>query len=219
MCNLSAGTSTTITLVSGYNPGSLCVNRMYLTNAPPVTALANYSVKVSEVDAANGGTMTLQTVVQGFVGTACRSLSNKIYAVYSLSSSNGSPTNFPTPAPVVTTPAPQDARIGTSSLVFAPAASSIKFSFTGGPQTWEVPQRIGFIHIDACGGQGGSLSSNQGYGALPGRVSTIIYVSPCQTLYIHVGGPGVASRGTLLVFQRVTARSTSSAGRAMGTWC
>ena len=58
-------------------------------------------------------------------------------------------------------------------------SSAVAFSFTGGKQTYIVPDGVGFILIDACGGRGGG-----GDGGFGGYVSVFMPVTPLSTLYV-----------------------------------
>jgi PKD repeat protein len=73
-----------------------------------------------------------------------------------------------------------------------PAGSST-FSFTGGVQTWTVPQGVTSISVDirgARGGQGYNTISGYSEGGMGGRVQAVIPVTPGEVLNIYVGGQG-----------------------------
>lgn len=62
------------------------------------------------------------------------------------------------------------------------------FSYTGGVQYYTVPKKVNAIYVDMVGASSGSGGSGTpGYGA---RVTTTIYVTPGDQLYIYVGGQG-----------------------------
>ncbi len=65
---------------------------------------------------------------------------------------------------------------------------SKEFSYTGGRQSWVVPNGTNFIEVDAYGAQGGS-------GGKGGQVHARLAVTPGETLYIYVGGKGADQHG------------------------
>ena len=63
------------------------------------------------------------------------------------------------------------------------------FEFTGGEQTFEVPDGITSIEVAAIGGKGGDEGPAI-QGGEPAEVTGILSVTPGQILYIEVGGNG-----------------------------
>lgn len=75
------------------------------------------------------------------------------------------------------------------------------YSHTGGQQTFTAPAD-GYYELDLAGAQGASNLRGDGIsvietipGGKGGRVVTTLFLSKGQTLYINVGGQGIASRG------------------------
>jgi hypothetical protein len=78
------------------------------------------------------------------------------------------------------------AAVLSSASVFA-AENSVQFEFTGNIQTWQVPQNVNQVKIEAWGAQGGADGNSGGYGAY---AYGFIDVTPGNTLNIYVGGQG-----------------------------
>ncbi|MFH1228117.1 MAG: PEGA domain-containing protein [Planctomycetota bacterium] len=70
-------------------------------------------------------------------------------------------------------------------------AGTATFNYTGSPETWTVPDGVYEINVDVRGAQGGAgyYGTAGGKGA---RVQTMCSVTPGETLYIYVGGQGIA---------------------------
>ena len=67
------------------------------------------------------------------------------------------------------------------------------FNFTGGQQSFVVPQGVASIHIQAWGAQGADTTLvDTGLGGLGGFAEGDLAVTPGQTLEIFVGGQGTA---------------------------
>ena len=67
----------------------------------------------------------------------------------------------------------------------------IVFYYTGDVQTFDVPQNVGSLFIEAYGAQGGDGGpATSGQGGLGGYASGVFNVTPGQTLYVYVGGKG-----------------------------
>jgi hypothetical protein len=64
-----------------------------------------------------------------------------------------------------------------------------KFSYTGKPQQFKVPQNVSKVTVDALGARG---AGTNGAGA---RVLATIPVTPGETLAVYVGGQGDAANG------------------------
>jgi hypothetical protein len=81
--------------------------------------------------------------------------------------------------------------------VAGPAASALKhshtFNFTETEQTFEVPQGVTAITVDAYGG--GTHSGRDKRRALGGRTKATLPVTPGETLYVFVGGGGFNGGG------------------------
>jgi uncharacterized repeat protein (TIGR03803 family) len=70
-------------------------------------------------------------------------------------------------------------------------AQQVVFNFTGGAQTWVVPNGIASISVDARGGAGGDNELDAvPLGGRGGRVQTTIAVTAGETLTIYVAGRG-----------------------------
>ncbi len=64
------------------------------------------------------------------------------------------------------------------------------FSYTGAMQTFTVPDAVTSVNVIAYGAQAGAgVASTAGKG---GQITTDLAVTPGQTLYVYVGGQGVA---------------------------
>jgi hypothetical protein len=66
-------------------------------------------------------------------------------------------------------------------------------SFSGGPQTFTVPENVCAITMDAFGAEGGDGDVDSqvfGTGALGGRATAAVSVTPGETLQVLVGGAG-----------------------------
>jgi hypothetical protein len=67
----------------------------------------------------------------------------------------------------------------------------IVFNYTGGAQTWTVPNSVSSVIVDARGGEGGGSSIDHPVlGGKGGRIQTTITVTPGEILTIYVGGKG-----------------------------
>lgn len=64
-----------------------------------------------------------------------------------------------------------------------------QFNFTGGQQSWVVPNGVSSIMIEAYGAAGGNDTARGGYG---GYASGDLAVTAGQTLYFYVGGQGTS---------------------------
>jgi len=74
-----------------------------------------------------------------------------------------------------------------------PSPAAQTFTFTGAPQTYQVPIGITSIQVVAIGAKGGSyFGTAGGQGA---RVTATLPVTPGETLTIYVGGPGTNDVG------------------------
>jgi len=69
------------------------------------------------------------------------------------------------------------------------ATVTCTFSFTGGSQTWTVPQGVTSASFDVQGAQGGSSGGTGGNG---GRAVDTLGVTPSAVVNVFVGGAGGA---------------------------
>ncbi|GAA4355359.1 hypothetical protein GCM10023185_18120 [Hymenobacter saemangeumensis] len=70
---------------------------------------------------------------------------------------------------------------------------TVTFTYTGGPQTYNVPAGVTRLAVDALGAEGGRpsfIAAPPGRGA---RVQTTLAVTPGQVLSVYVGGQGSGS--------------------------
>jgi uncharacterized repeat protein (TIGR01451 family) len=90
-------------------------------------------------------------------------------------------------------------------LPSAPAAfaATASFTYTGAEQTYIVPLGVTSVTIQATGAPGGTGVFAGAPGGLGALVTATVPVSPGETLYVEVGGPGVTGACT----------GTSSTGR------
>jgi hypothetical protein len=70
-----------------------------------------------------------------------------------------------------------------------------QFNYTGGMQTWAVPQGVTSIQIEACGAEGGTASDNTSFGGYGAVISGIFTVTPGMECSIVVGGMGLNGSG------------------------
>jgi len=70
-------------------------------------------------------------------------------------------------------------------------AATASFTFTGAERTYVVPLGVSSVTIRATGAPGGTGASPGAAGGLGALVTTTVPVSPGETLYVEVGGPGV----------------------------
>ncbi len=69
------------------------------------------------------------------------------------------------------------------------AAQSQTFSYTGASESFQVPAGVTAIQVDAYGAEGGAGDD----GAIPGlggRATSVVCVTPGETLQVYVGGQG-----------------------------
>ena len=99
---------------------------------------------------------------------------------------------------------------GTSTVTAQLAQTTTTFNFTGGLQTFTVPQCSGQMTIQAVAAAGGNGGSN---GANGGAVSGVATFAPGTVLYINVGGKGAVGSGG---FNGGGAGGASSSGTGSG---
>ncbi|MEM1322340.1 MAG: glycine-rich protein [Bacteroidota bacterium] len=78
-----------------------------------------------------------------------------------------------------------------TSIYYAQSEAQVfteTFNYTGGAQTFVVPDNVYYIDVDASGGEGGF--GNYKAGGRGGRVEATLSVTPGQVLNIYVGGAG-----------------------------
>jgi hypothetical protein len=88
----------------------------------------------------------------------------------------------------------------TTAIAVFPNQAIYSFNFTGGIQTFTVPECIDTIFIQCWGGQGGSGATggngtSGGTGGLGGYAEGFLAVTPGQILNIFVGGQGATPTG------------------------
>jgi hypothetical protein len=86
--------------------------------------------------------------------------------------------------------------LGPVSSALAVLPTPTTFTYTGGEQSWVVPDGVTRVHVTLVGGHGGhntQTTANGGSGAL---VEADLAVTPGQVLYVEVGGNGENGGGT-----------------------
>lgn len=129
------------------------------------------------------------TINCGLTTTLTASGSTGTYAWYTASTGGtllGTSASFTTPALTGTTTYYVEAQSGVSTITST-------FNYTGGAQTFTVPNGVYQIALDARGAQGGG--GTMGTGGLGGRVQSILSVTPGQVLNIYVGGTTTSITG------------------------
>jgi glycine rich protein len=84
------------------------------------------------------------------------------------------------------------------SFTVAQTGNFASFGFTGTVQVYVVPAGVTRVDVDAFGAQGASVSDpsfGTTAGGFGGRVQTTLTVTPGDTLFVYVGGAGVATAG------------------------
>ncbi|WP_180357032.1 DUF11 domain-containing protein [Streptomyces sp. TLI_146] len=82
---------------------------------------------------------------------------------------------------------------GAGLVALAPpalAATTVTFSYTGGAQSFTVPDKVYSISVDAFGAQGQDGPEGGSAGGLGGEAQSRLAVTPGQVLQINVGGSG-----------------------------
>jgi PKD repeat protein len=118
---------------------------------------------------------------------------------YSWSFEDGTPISSSAENPSATwsTAGPHDVTLtasqngcSTTTTVSLYVYTQVQFNYTGGEQTFTVPDGITSLAIDAFGAQGGTVTyagTNYGAGGLGGKASGTLSVTPGETLRIYVG--------------------------------
>jgi Glycine rich protein len=93
------------------------------------------------------------------------------------------------------------AALGVLATAPSALATTTTFNYTGQEQQFFVPDGVTSIHVVAIGSLGGASAFNSVLGGAAGKVTADLAVSPFETLFIEVGGPGAnggssASSGT-----------------------
>ena len=111
-------------------------------------------------------------------------------------------------------------------LVASPVASAAvpaptTFSFTGSEQTYVVPSGVTALSVDAIGAPGASgLSDGNGLGAGVGgkgaEATGVVPVTPGETVYVEVGGPGSPAGDAGVVAGGFNGGGTGAGGGAGG---
>jgi len=79
--------------------------------------------------------------------------------------------------------------LGSGQTITVANAASTTFGYTGGEQTFVVPAEDTELTVSAVGAPGGGIPGiSGGFGA---QLTTDLAVTPGETLYLEVGGPGV----------------------------
>jgi hypothetical protein len=78
--------------------------------------------------------------------------------------------------------------IGTPGALVRAAAGYRTFKYTGAEQRFKVPAGVTVIAVDALGAAGGIQAGGSEQGALAGRVSAELPVTPGESLAVFVGG-------------------------------
>lgn len=75
------------------------------------------------------------------------------------------------------------------------AQDTITFTYTGGPQMFDIPPCASQVYVEMCGGSGGGQGPqfNQGLGAC---VTGVVPVPPGTTIEINVGGEGTCGNNS-----------------------
>src|SRR5690606_34343505 len=79
----------------------------------------------------------------------------------------------------------------------------VEFTYTGAPETWDVPDGVTEITATACGAQGGTGVTTTyeddvpgEAGGLGGCATAVLSITPGETLTVVVGGQGDAHPGS-----------------------
>ena len=83
----------------------------------------------------------------------------------------------------------------TEALATAETAATVRFNYTGAPQTWTVPAGVTTLRVDLAGAQGGADNALVAQGGRGGRVTGVLSVVPGQQLTVYVGGQGAYEVG------------------------
>lgn len=182
--NISGATSTSFTTTSStsqwYSLSSTCSFSGLSARSNAVELIvSNIASPTASGATINCGVTTTLTAT-GSTGT---------YAWYTASTGGtllGTSASFTTPVLTGTTTYFVEAQSGVSTLTST-------FGFTGGAQTFTVPNGVFQITLDARGAQGGG--GTMGTGGLGGRVQSTLSVTPGQVLNIYVGGTTTSITG------------------------
>jgi hypothetical protein len=82
-----------------------------------------------------------------------------------------------------------------STIAHASLPSAATFDYTGAEQSYTVPSGVTMLHVVAIGGHGATAGSDDhgGLGGSGARVAADIAVTAGQTLFVEVGGNGLAT--------------------------
>src|SRR5579863_3064651 len=78
-------------------------------------------------------------------------------------------------------------------LAYGAAFGQVTFKYTGAVQTYTVPAGVNQLSVDVRGAQGQANVKAVSLGGYGGRVQGTMTVTPCEILYIYVGGGGATS--------------------------
>lgn len=85
---------------------------------------------------------------------------------------------------------------GSAQAQAACATGTASYSFTGGEDCYEVPAGVHSLQVEATGAPGaGNTPDATAVGGLGAIVTGTVAVTPGQTLYVNVGGPGQPAAG------------------------
>ena len=101
----------------------------------------------------------------------------------------------PGPSLTLGTAVPVCQRVTSTTLPFTALTNvgpgSVSFGYTGGPQSWTVPENVTNVKFDLQGAMGGHDNlSGVGNPGLGGRIQGTLSVTPLLNLAIYVGGAG-----------------------------
>jgi hypothetical protein len=103
-------------------------------------------------------------------------------------------TTGPTATPTATpTTGPTATSTATPTVTPTPVTGSQIFDYTGAEQQFVVPTGVTSVTIQAFGAQGGTLANGVNTSGSGGSVTATIPVTPGETLFVYVGGQGVAA--------------------------
>lgn len=101
---------------------------------------------------------------------------------------------IPNPAQGATVDLVENGLIVENELGFGdPATTTLEFNYSGGPQTWTVPQGVTSASFELFGGQGGPGSGGarpSGLGGKGGRTLASLTLAPGEVIQVNVGDWG-----------------------------
>ena len=91
---------------------------------------------------------------------------------------------------VTITPCASSAQPSIPTALLAVSTANVTFGYTGAVQSWTVPTNVSTIAVMLYGAAGGGANCGNGVKS-GGLTTTILSVSPGDTVYTYVGGRGV----------------------------